>query len=261
MKGRQCEPRTSKHSSDAVNRQAKRQLSADNQASKRASTSSNNEFSVQTGITSTQQVEESSYDQPQLRVRSPAHYSPSPTGPLRPEHEVAGVNDDFTLSFGIPKQVDVAEMSQGVIPRFFYHGTRHISPDFTGFKTDHSLGLETTPSELDGEHQYLMEDSTQPSLDFSFVDITDFISPEPGDTDLFCPPTMFPDGIRASRSPSPPPTVSNYSMPSSAPSSSPVPLRDLSIPSALASGCSVQDLEAGLAVQEGWPCLRCNPQS
>lgn len=152
-------------------------------------------------------------------------------------------------------------MSQGVIPRFFHHGTRHISPDFTGFKTDHPLGLETNPSELDGEHHYLMEDSMQPSLDFSFVDMTGFVSPEPGDTDLFYPPTMFPDGFRASRSPSPPPTASNYSMPSSAPSSSPVPLGDPSTPSVLASGCSVQDLEAGLAVQEGWPYFRCNPQS
>jgi hypothetical protein len=70
---------------------------------------------------------------------------------------------------------------------------------------------------------------------------------------------MFPDGIRASRSPSPPPTVSNYSMPSSAPSSLPVPLRDLSIPSALASGCSRQDLEAGLAVQEAGPVFGATP--
>lgn len=206
-----------------------------------------------------QQVGESAHDQPQSHARSPEPTAPSPTGLLISESGVPAVNDGLTLTFGIPKQM--AEISQGVTPQYFHHGIRHISPDFLGSGMDQFLGLGTNASELDGEHQYLMQDSMQPSLDFSFVDISNFISPESGDTSIFRSPTMFPDGIHASRPPSPPPTSSSHSMPSSAPNSSPAPLRTPSIPSALASGYSVQDLEAVIAVQEGWPCFRCNPLS
>ena len=152
-------------------------------------------------------------------------------------------------------------MSRGATPQFFQHGIRHISPDFTGSGMDQFLGFGTDTSELDGEHQYLMPDSMQSALDFSFVDISNFMSPESGDANIFRSPTLFPDRMHESRPPSPPPTSSDHSMPSSAANSSPVPLRNFSIPSALASGYSVQDLEAVIAVQEGWPCFRCNPLS
>lgn len=208
-----------------------------------------------------QQVEKSAHDQQQFQARSPADASSSPTRPLLAESGVPAVDDDLTLNFGVPKQLDVAEMSQVAVPQFFHHGIRHITPDFTGSTMDQFLGLGTNTSGLDGEHQYLMQDSMQPSMDFPFVDISSFISPEPGETNIFGSPTMLPDGAYVSRPPSPPPTSSNQSMPSSAPSNSPARLRGLSTPSALASGYSVQDLEAVIAVQEGWPCFRCNPLS
>lgn len=126
---------------------------------------------------------------------------------------------------------------------------------------DQFLGLGTNAYEPDGEHRYLIHDNLQPSMDFSFVDISSFISPEPGDTNVFSSPVMFSDGAYVSRPPSTPPTSSNHSIPSSASSSSPSRPRGLSIPSALASGYPVQDLKAVIAVQEGWPCFRCDPPS
>ena len=257
-KGLQCEPRTSKHSSDAVYRQAKRQLSAYSQASNRTSTTNSNASSVHAGHPSLQQDGQESNEQPSQAGPS-EHGTVSPTRSLLPGNSISPVTDDLPLSFGSPKQMDMAEATRGGTPQLLQHGLQHISPDFTNSGIDQYLGMVTDITVSDVEHQYLMRDGMPPPLDFSFVDISSFISPDSTDANIFRSPTMFPDRIHASPPPSPPPTSSNHSMPPSAPNSSPVPVNPSSVPSTMAGGYFVQDLEAVAGVQEGWPCFRCNP--
>ncbi len=199
-------------------------------------------------------------EQAKSQAESAKRTSLSPSsGALPSELQVSTVGNDLPLSFGVPEQMDLAEHSGTATPHLLHHGSQNLLSDFTNAGIDQYLGLITGASELGGDHQYLSRDALQQPLDFSFADMSDFISPDSAGSNFFASPTMFPERIHASRPPSPPRTLSSRSMPPSAPNSSPVSMKPFS--STSVNEYFVQDLEALVAVQEGWPCFRCNPSS
>ncbi|KAF2837189.1 hypothetical protein M501DRAFT_937797 [Patellaria atrata CBS 101060] len=269
-KGLVCESRSTRRSSEAVYRQAKRQLS--NNTNRRSQTSLTGDMSEagESGFTSMTKHDPMSLDgHPNFPPTSePMMFNPS--AQFSSASPISSHSTGSPLSMNAPSlpMMPLAPLMTSNTPsQFLDQASLQQSPEFIPSAMDQYLQMPPTTSDPSMESQYYMNDGMQ-LLDLGFTDYPPLMPPDATSQMLFrsaeqepCMSTtrLFPDLTPPmSRPPSSSQSTSGYSYPFGGLQS---PSAPRSLPSSTVGGYSAPDQHSAIAVQDGWPCFQSDPPS